>query len=208
MEKFNKEYDASIEHYRQAMALFEERGMMQEFGNAENGLKLCYAYAGKNMEDATDGKNKNAIKEAERKKLDGIIADELDGLELTRTYLGKLMYARSLSTIAGCYAMKEDYKDALNYFQQYMRTVREAVREEFRLENETERMQTWSEEAGTIAELQELLVLMPDSLAQYRGEIASLMYDAELLSKGILLNSSIEFEKLLNNKNDSHLTEL
>ena len=45
MEKFNKEYEASIEHYRQAMVLFEQRGMMQEYGDAENGLKLCYAYA-------------------------------------------------------------------------------------------------------------------------------------------------------------------
>lgn len=208
MEKFNKEYEASIEHYRQAMKLFEERGMMQEYGNAENGLKLCYAYAGKNMDEASDGRNNDAIKEAERKKLDGIIADQLDGLELTRTYLGKLMYARSLATIASCYAMKEEYKEALDYYQQYMQTVREAVREEFRLENEMERMQTWSEEAGTVAELQGLLVLMPDSLAQYRGDLASLMYDAELLSKGILLNSSIEFEKLLHDKNDSHLTEL
>lgn len=207
MEKFNKEYDASIEHYRLAMKLYEERGMMQEYGDAENGLKLCYAYAGKNMDEASDGRNKDAVMEAERKKLDGIIVDELDNLDLTRTDLGKLMYARSLATIAGCYAMKEEYAEALNFYQQYMRTVREAVREEFRLENETERMQTWSEEAGTITELQELLVLMPDSLAQYRGEIASLMYDAELLSKGILLNSSIEFEKLLN-KTDSYLTEI
>lgn len=208
MEKFNKEYDASIEHYQQAMKLFEERGMMEEYGNAENGLKLCYAYAGKNMDDASDGRNADVVKAVQIKKLDELIAEEKSNLELTRTYLGKLMYARSLATIAGCYAMKEDYAEALNYYQQYMRTVREAVREEFRLENETERMQTWSEEAGTIAELQEQLVLMPDSLAQYRGEIASLMYDAELLSKGILLNSSIEFEKLLNDKNDSHLTEL
>lgn len=208
MEKFNKEYDASIKHYRQAMQLFEERGMMQEYGNAENGLKLCYVYAGKSMNDATDGSNNDAVKEAEKKKLDQLIAEEKSNLELTRTYLGKLMYARSLATIAGCYAMKEDYAEALNYYQQYMRTVREAVREEFRLENETERMQTWSEEAGTIAELQELLVLLPDSLAQYRGDLASLMYDAKLLSKGILLNSSIEFEKLLNDKNDSHLTEI
>jgi tetratricopeptide (TPR) repeat protein len=208
MEKFNKEYDASIEHYRQAMQLFEERGMMQEYGNAENGLKLCYVYAGKSMNDATDCSNNDAVKEAEKKKLDQLIAEEKSNLELTRTYLGKLMYARSLATIAGCNTMKEDYAEALNYYQQYMRTVREAVREEFRLENETERMQTWSEEAGTIAELQELLVLLPDSLEQYRGDLASLMYDAELLSKGILLNSSIEFEKLLNDKNDSHLTEI
>ena len=208
MEKFNKEYDASIEHYRQALELFEERGMMQEYGNAENGLKLCYAYAGKRMDDATDGRNKDVVKAAQIKKLNELIANEKSNLELTRSYLGKLMYARSLATIASCYTMKEDYVEALNYYQQYMRTVREAVREEFRLENETERMQTWSEEAGTISELQELLVLMPDSIAQYRGDLASLMYDAELLSKGILLNSSIEFEKLLHDKNDSHLAEL
>lgn len=206
MEKFNKEYEASIEHYRQAMKLFEERGMMEEYGNAENGLKLCYAYADKKMEDATDGRNKEAVKAAQRKKLDELIAEEKSNIELTRTYLGKLMYARSLATIAGCYAMKEDYKEALDYYQQYIQNVREAIREEFRMENETERMNTWSEEAGTIAELQELLVLLPDSLMQYRGDLAALMYDAELLSKGILLNSSIEFEKLLNNKNDSLLT--
>lgn len=48
MEKFNKEYVASIEHYRQAMQLFKQRRMMQEYGNAENGLKLCYAYAESN----------------------------------------------------------------------------------------------------------------------------------------------------------------
>lgn len=206
MEKFNREYEASIAHYRQAIALFEQRGMMQEYGNAENGLKLCYAYAGKNMNEASDGHNKDAVKEAERKKLDGIIADEKNNLELTRTYLGKLMYARSLSTIAGCYAMKEDYQEAVNYYQQYMQVVREGIREEFRYENETERMHTWSEEANTITELRELLVLLPDSLLHLRSGIAALMYDAELLSKGILLNSAIEFEKLLSNKNDQQLT--
>lgn len=45
MEMFNKEYDSSIAHYRQTMELFEARGMMQEFANAENELKLCYDYA-------------------------------------------------------------------------------------------------------------------------------------------------------------------
>ena len=207
MEKFNKEYDASIEHYRQAMVLFEERGMMEEYANAENGLKLCYAYAGKNMDDACDGRNADVVKAIQIKKLDELIAEEKSNIELTRTYLGKFMYARSLATIAGCYVMKEDYAEALNYYQQYMQTVREAIREEFRMENETERMQTWSEEAVTIAELQELLVMLPDSLKKYRGNLASIMYDAALLSKGILLNSSIEFEKLLNIKGDSHLTE-
>ena len=208
MEKFNKEYDASIAHYRQAMALFEARGMMQEYGNAENGLKLCYAYAGKRMEDASDGTHRNSIAEARQKKLDGIIADELQNLELTRTYLGKLAYARSLGTIAGCYAMKVDYAHAVDYYQQYMENIREGIREEFRYESEAERMHTWSEETTNIAELQELLVDLPDSMSQYRGSLAALMYDTKLLSKGILLNSSIEFEKLLNSKGDPQLTDI
>lgn len=208
MEKFNKEYDASIEHYRQAMALFEQRGMMQEYGNAENGLKLCYAYAGRKMDEASDGRNKDAIKEAGMQKLDRIISEELDNLELTRTYLSKLTYARSLATIAGCYGMKGNRKEAVDYYKQYMKTVREGVREEFRFENETERMLTWSDVASTIAEIEGLLVEHPDSSADYRSELAALMYDAELLSKGILLNSAIEFEKLLANKNDKHLTDI
>lgn len=208
MEKFNKEYDASIAHYRQAMQLFEQRGMMNEYGNAENGLKLCYAYAGKRMDDATDGRNKNTITEAQRKKLDQIISDELDNLELTRTYLGKLTYARSLGTIAGCYAMKEDYMHAVEYYQQYIENIREGIREEFRYESEVGRMNTWSDEANDLAELQELFVDLPDSLSQYRGSLAALMYDVKLLSKGILLNSSIEFEKLLNSKNDQELTAI
>ena len=208
MEKFNKEYEASIEHYRQAMAQFEQRGMMQEYGNAENGLKLCYAYAGKKMDEASDSKNKDAVKEAERQKLDKIIAEELDNLELTRTYLSKLTYARSLATIAGCYGMKGNLKEAVDYYKQYMETVREGVREEFRFENETERMLTWTDVATTIAEIEGLLVEQPDKSTDYRGELAALMYDAELLSKGILLNSAIEFEKLLASKNDKRLTDI
>ena len=208
MEKFNKEYEASIKHYREAMALFEQRGMMQEYGNAENGLKLCYAYAGKKMDEASDGRNKDAVKEAERQKLDRIIAEELDNLELTRTYLSKLTYARSLATIAGCYGMKGNLKEAVDYYKQYIETVREGVREEFRFENETERMLTWSDVATTIAEIEGLLVEQPDKSTDYRGELAALMYDAELLSKGILLNSAIEFEKLLASKNDKRLTDI
>ena len=208
MEKFTKEYEASIGHYRQAMQLFEQRGMMQEYGNAENGLKLCYAYAGKSMDEAADDRNDAAVKEAEMEKVDGLIAEDLEGLELTRTYLGKLMYARSLAIIASCYAMKEDYKNAVDYYQQYMQTVRDGVREEFRFESEAERMHTWSEEASTMAELQELLVELPDSQQQYRDDLASLMYDAELLSKGILLKSAIEFEKLLDNQNDNRLKDI
>ena len=47
-EKFNKEYSVSIDHHKQAMALFDERGMANDYTEAAASLQLCYAYAGIN----------------------------------------------------------------------------------------------------------------------------------------------------------------
>ena len=201
-EKFNKEYDSSILHYQQAMKLFEERNMMEDYGNAASSLQLCYAYAGKSV-DVSVAEDK--VKAARYEKLDRIIREETETLELTRKYLGKLMYARSLAVIAGSYAMKEDYMHAVDYYKKYMVNIREGIRDEFRLQSEAERLLTWNEEVANIRSLQELLVTLPIGNEQLMDDMAALVYDSELLSKGILLNSSIEFEKVLQTKNDKNL---
>lgn len=201
-EKFNKEYDSSILHYQQAMKLFEERNMMEDYGNAASSLQLCYAYAGKSV-DVSVAEDK--VKAARYEKLDRIIREETETLELTRKYLGKLMYARSLAVIADSYAMKEDYMHAVDYYKKYMVNIREGIRDEFRLQSEAERLLTWNEEVANIRSLQELLVTLPIGNEQLMDDMAALVYDSELLSKGILLNSSIEFEKVLQTKNDKNL---
>lgn len=207
-EKFNKEYDASIAHYQQAMQIYKQRGMMQEYADAENGLSLCYAYAKKTAPEASDASNEEAIRAAQIAQLDRLIAEEKENLELTRNYLGKKAYAQSLANIAGCYSMKEEYNEAIDYYKQYMEVIRDAIRDEFRLQSEAERMDTWKEEATTIADMQELLVELPEEHKNLAGDVYALAYDAELLSKGILLNSSIEFEKVLNAQNDQHLSDI
>lgn len=207
-EKFNKEYEAAITHYQQALKIYEQRGMIEEYSNAENGLALCYAYAGKDMSEVSDGKYDDAIKAVRRNELNEMITEAKQSLEITRNYLGKLSYAQSLALIANCYAMKEEYEEAIDYYKQYMEVIREAIREEFRLQNETERLKMWEEEARIMNDLQELLAELPESYKDLQDDIASLVYDAELLSKGILLNSSIEFEKLLNQKNDKYLSDI
>lgn len=112
-EKYNKDYDSAIAHYKQAMQLFENKGMSQEYTNAASSLKLCYVYAGRKEE--VDYKDDAMLKERNQ-KLDNIIKEEKDNLWMTLQYLGKLTYARSLATIAGCYAMKEDYTNAVSYY--------------------------------------------------------------------------------------------
>ena len=201
-EKFNKDYLPSIEHHKQAMAMFDERGMVNDYAEAASSLQTCYNYAGIN--ETVEIRHEES--EAERlAKLDGIIKQELDGLELTRTYLGKLTYARSLATLGGCYQMKEDYGNSVKYYQQYMEMVREAIRDEFRLQSEAERMIVWDDERKEISTMLEVLTEIPDGDDNLFRQMAGIAYDAQLLSKGILLNSSIEFEKVLAAQGDEKL---
>ncbi len=204
-EKSNKDYDHSITHHKQAMQLFEEKNMMQEYSEAAHSLKLCYVYSGKNEE--VDYKEE-AMKKARTEKLDRIIKDETENLQMSRDYLGELSYARSLSTIAGCYALKEDYPNAIAYYKQYISAIRKAIREEFRMQSESERMQTWQQEATSLQELEELLTTVSPTQADLYTDLSAVIYDAALLSKGILLNSSIEFEKIVAQYGDKKLKQL
>lgn len=202
-EKFNKEYDASIAHYKQAIAIYSERGMSEKVHETQNSLNLCYAYAGRPME--SNEEVENAAKQAQYAKLDAIIKEELDNLEVYKNYLGKLQYADALATIAGCCYSKEDYQQSVSYFKQYMEAVRDAIRDEFRMQSEAERMTTWAEEKKNVEEIMELLVTLPEGNELLMADLSTLAYDCMLLSKGILLNSSIEFEKVVNASNDAKL---
>ena len=54
-----------------------------------------------------------AASRAAMKRIDELIKSELEGLEITQKYLGKLLYARSLATLGGCSEMKEDYENSV-----------------------------------------------------------------------------------------------
>lgn len=202
-EKFNKEYDASIEHYKQAIAIYMERGMSNKAHDTQNSLNLCYAYAGRPMESNEDVER--TAKQDQLAKLDAIIKEETENLEIYRTYLGKMQYADALSVIAGCYNNKGEYQQSVSYFKQYMEAVRDAIRDEFRMQSEAERMTTWADERKKIDEIMELMATMPEGNEALMPELSALAYDCMLLSKGILLNSSIEFEKIVNASSNATL---
>lgn len=202
-EKFNKEYDASIEHYKQAIAMFMERGMSDKALDAQNSLKLCYAYAGRPIE-GNDEIEKTA-KAAQNAKLDAIIKEETANLEIYRKYLGKLQYANALATIAGCYSLKQEYGQSISFYKKYLAEVRDAIRDEFRIQSESERMTTWTEEKKNVEEIMDMLATLPVGNEALMPDLSALAYDCMLLSKGILLNSSIEFEKVISASNDAKL---
>lgn len=204
-EKHNKDYAMAIEHHRRVMTMFEERGMMQEYSEAASSLQMCYFYAGISDTVAYD---EVVVENARKAKLEQLIADEKANLGLVREYLGSLAYANSLATIASCYDLYGAYDSSVVYYKEYMRTLRGALGDEFRLQNEEERMVVWREQLESIQQICDLLVrkLLEGDTA-FLPDLASLVYDAELLSKGILLKSAIEFGKVLEEQGNVELQQ-
>lgn len=201
-EEFNKDYNAAIEHYQQAMEIFEERGMMENYSNAAASLQLCYTYAGMDVEVDT---KESAVKAERDRKLDQSIKELKESLQITHDYLGGMAYASTLGTIAGFYYLKEDYNYAVEYYKQYLPELRNAIRAEFQLQSEAERMATWNQEKSNLQELEEMFINLPEENINLINDLTSLVYDGTLLSKGILLNSSIEFEKVLAEQGNDQL---
>ena len=104
--------------------------------------------------------------------------------------------------------MKGEFAEGVNYYNQYLENIREAIREDFRLQNESERLLSWQEDAMAIENLKGLLVETLKEDTMMTSDVAALAYDGALLSKGILLNSSIEFEKVLREKGDQQMLEI
>ena len=202
--RYMEDYDTAISYCERALAVYQELGMVEEYSSVAVDLNHCYALSGS---DKHVDENEEGQKEAMFSKLDKIIADETASLEITRQYLGELSYARSLSTIAGCYMMKEEYAAATDYYEQYIRSLRGAVQYEFRMQNEVERMMTWEREQNTFETIKEMFLLLPEGCEDEFVRTAAMIYDAELLLKGMLLNSSIEFESVLRDYADPDLSE-
>lgn len=207
-ERYAEEYDAAIEHFREAMALYKELGLDDKYQETQHSLVRCCAAAGKPLPEVEDSKE---AEQARLAKLDNIIKEETEALQITGDYLGKLSKASSLGVIAGCYALKPDYENSVSYFEQYIDTLRGAIRNEFRLQSETERMYAWSQQTTNMEQLFEVTAgLEKTSASTLMARYGTTLYNAALLSKGILLNSSIEFEKLLSStyKNKPELKQL
>lgn len=195
-EKFNRDYDASIADYKMAIELYGNLAMFDEQGSAITGLEMCYSYAGKSYDEnfesilyAADEQRK-----AEARKN---LKISISTLEQSGDYLGKLSTAQSYATIASFYAMLGEYHEAVDYFARYIDAIRPAIAENFLLNNYKERELLWLQELNNINELSAMIVELPENTPDLYARLSSLLYEGQLLSKGILLSSNIEFDKIL-----------
>lgn len=194
-EKFNSDYDASIADYETAINLYEKLRMYDESEQAKSGLKMCLFYAKKDMGEVVDN---DTAKQQPTNKLRDIIQSSINTLEQGGDYLGNLSKAQTFATIAGSYAQLGDYYNAVDYYTEYINAIRPALAENFILKNPKERELTWKQELTNITEMNALITELPQETPELYSRLSNLIYEGQLLAKGILLSSNIEFDKLLN----------
>lgn len=192
-EKFKGDFDASIADYDTAIDLYGKLGMYDEQQQASNGKSLCLAYAKKDMGDVSVGENAQMHRD---NKIKESLQEALDNLEQSGDYLGKLSKAQTFGTIAGFYSQLSDYENAIKYYGLYIPALREAIAEDFLLKSPKERELTWKNELGNISAMNEMIAHLPQNPTLY-AQLSNLIYEGQLLSKGILLSSNVEFEKIL-----------
>lgn len=198
-----KKYDEASVHYKDALEIYKALNIATKYSNTYSSYLICLRKSGK-QEEA------DAIElEARRQRQavwKGILDSELPALDITKKYLGSEVYSNSLHTIAGCYFGLEQYEKAAEYYRLYVDNLRKTLMESFVVMDVTDRKRLWAVHNNNLDEFRFNITSLPNEglLALY----SPILYDMELLSKGILLNSSIEFAKVLSLAGRKELMEL
>ena len=199
-----KKFEDAKKHYQAALDIYKTLKLDTKYSNTYSSLMVCLRKAGDN--DTADKMEQDA--ENKRKAVyQRLLNDELPSLETTRKYLGSMTYTNSLNTIAGCYFGVNNYIKAAEYYSLYANNLRNMLRERFVLMTEKDRGRVWKEQQQHIDDFCYDIATLPDTATAKMQSFIPTFYNLELLSKGIMLNSSIEFEKVLGSMADKSLKE-
>ena len=200
-----KQFSEAKESLQQACDIYESLNLDSKYSNTYSELLICSRKAGdddlaSSMEQEADNKRKIVWK--------GVLDSELKALPTTEKYLSTMVYTNSLHTIAECYYGLDQYKDAAHYFELYTGNLRKMLREKFLLLTDIDRKRVWDEQNQHIDDYRFNVAALPDSVTDLMPLFIPTLYDMELISKGIMLNSVIEFEKVLELNGDKNLLSI
>ena len=200
-----KRFDDAKQHLQQAIDMYKALSKDDKYSNTYSELLVCLRKAGDN--DAADAMEQ----EADRKRqavCQRLLDSELSNIDVTKKYLSSMVYTNSLNTIAGCYFGLDQYEKAAEYYALYTHTMRDMLRERFLQLTDVDRKRVWKEQQDHIDEFRFDIATLPNSVNNLMPLFIPTLYDMELISKGIMLNSVIEFEKVLANNNDAKLLSI
>jgi CHAT domain-containing protein len=137
-----------------------------------------------------------------------LLESELKSLSITEKNLSSMVYTNSLNTIAGCYYGLDQYTEAAHYFDLYSKSLRQMLQEKFLLLTDIDRKRVWDEQQQHIDDYRFNVAALPTSVTDLMHLYVPVLYDLELISKGIMLNSVIEFEKVLEQNGNKELIQI
>lgn len=200
-----EQFDDAKANFQQACDIYKSLNLDTKYSNTYTDLLICLRKAGDN--DVADSMEQEA--ENKRKVAwDRILESELKALPITEKYLDLTIYTNSLKLIAGCYYSLNQYKDAAHYYKLYTENLRKMLQEKFLLLTDVDRKRVWDEQQQHIDNYRYNIAALPDSVTDLMQLYIPVLYDMELISKGIMLNSVIEFEKVLEQNGDKELVEI
>ncbi len=197
-----KQFDEAKVHLQQACDMYKALDLDSKYSNTYGELLVCLRKSGDNdVADAMEQEADNGRKAVCKRLLDS----ELRNLATTEKYLSSIVYTNSLNTIAGCYYGLDRFEESAYYFGLYTENLREMLQEQFLLLTDVDRERVWKEQQQNIDDYRFNVAALPDSAAGLMPLFIPVLYDMELISKGIMLNSAIEFERVLELNGDTRL---
>lgn len=201
------DFDSSLVHYRLALRIYENLQMRNEYTQTLQMIQYTLTKAGRSeeSEQMNEAVSSNIVKQTE-----AILAEELASLPMYRSVWGEdgYQYAQALGSIAEMEYNLGKYQDGTAHYSQYIPAIRASFGNMFAVMNATERDAVWNATRNEITQLITNVFDYPETDSLPDPEMCRLSYDAALLSKGILLNSSIEFRKVLEESVDEKALEL
>lgn len=198
-----KNYDAAIDNLNKAAGIYENINDYANLQSALTALNSVYVKSGNGYNEEIAARSENAAK---KKSLE-ILEDEKKSLPAYLLQFGDdgIQYAQSLGMVAELTYKLVDKNEGVSAYRKYLETERKALRRVFVLQNEKERQYTWYS-GSMFRDSMMAAVCDVNVINKQQGDsINALAYDLQLLSKGILLNSAIEFSRVLEESGDMEL---
>lgn len=193
-------FEEAIEYLQQAADIYEKLGDNTGLQSALSELNIAKMKAGQDADESID-RRVEAMAHAQSKK---ILDEERKNQPLYKLQYGEdgMSYVRSLGMIAELTYELEDKAEGVKLYEEYLDKYRTALRRAFVLRNEQERQRTWQEEQMTLDSLVAHAYDYDSTTVALASSLNAMAYDVQLLSKGVLLNSSIEFGRLIEESGD------
>lgn len=200
-----KQFDEALSYLQTAADIYEKLGDNSNLQSALTELNSAKVKAGQGFDENTD-QRVLAVAKAQSKQ---ILDEERKNLPVSKLMYGEdgITYVRSLGLVAELTYELEDKAKGVELYEEFLNKYRTALRKTFVLQNEQERQRTWQDEQTTLDGLVAHAYNYDSTTVSLAPSLNAMAYDVQLLSKGILLNSSVEFEQVIENYGDKQLQD-